>query len=136
MKYQALFLFINGISTWFHLICITKIISTQNYMGKVSLFLYRKKSGQVQTFWRPLFRSFHFFFADHPSIVNLPLVLSYFVVKVVEIFINAIVSSSSYWCTQLLIAVVRYVFVTQPVFINNNYPSKKAKNELFQKIIR
>ena len=50
--------------------------------------------------------------------------------------IHEIVSSSSYWSTQLMIAAIRYVFVTKPVMINNNYPTKKTKNELFQKIIR
>ena len=34
-----------------------------------------------------------------------------------------------------MIAIIRYVFVTQPVFIQNNYPTKEAKNKLFKKLV-
>ena len=44
-----------------------------------------------------------------------------------------IVSRSSYWSSQLVIAAIRYVFVTQPVMINKIFPTKKGKGQTFTK---
>ena len=46
------------------------------------------------------------------------------------------VDSYSYWNSQLIIAIIRYIFVMHPIEVHNRLPDNDSKNKLFKKIMR
>ena len=44
--------------------------------------------------------------------------------------------SYSYWNSQLIIAIIRYIFVMHPIEVHNRFPDYESKTVLFRKIMR
>ena len=42
----------------------------------------------------------------------------------------------SYWISQLIIAIIRYIFVMYPIEVHNRMPDNESKNKLFKKILK
>ena len=44
--------------------------------------------------------------------------------------------SYSYWISQLIIAIIRYIFVMYPIEVHNRMPDNESKNKLFKRILK